>query len=279
MYLDNAKDEIRIEMLEVYAYHGVFPEEKRQGQTFVINAILYTDTQKAAQTDRLAQSTDYGDVCRFMVEWMKNNTCDLIETAAEKLAQKVLLKYDLISAMDLEICKPEAPIKHPFRNVSVKISRQWHKSYLSVGSNMGDKEQYIQGAIEALKAHPLIVVRRISDLIVTEPYGGVEQEDFLNGAIEIETLLPPSELLCVLHEIEEAAGRVRELRWGPRTLDLDIIFYDKLVYEDDELVIPHQDMENRSFVLKPMSMLVPNYRHPILGKTVSQLLEQLGRLH
>ena len=275
MYLNNAKDEIRIEMLEVYAYHGVFPEEKRQGQTFVINSILYTDTRKAAQTDRLEQSTDYGDVCRFMAEWMRNNTCDLIETVAEKLAQEILLKYDLISAIDLEVCKPEAPIKHPFRNVSVKISRQWHKSYLSVGSNMGDKEQYIQGAIEALNAHPLIVVRRISDLIVTKPYGGVEQEDFLNGAIEIETLLPPLELLDALHGIEAAAGRVRELKWGPRTLDLDIIFYDKLVYEDDALVIPHQDMENRSFVLKPMSMLAPYYRHPILGKTVNQLLEQI----
>ena len=275
MYQHNAKDEIRIEMLEVYAYHGVFPEEKRQGQTFVINAVLYTDTRKAARTDCLDQATDYGDVCRFMAEWMKNNTCDLIETVAEKLAQGILLNYSLIYGVDLEICKPEAPIKQPFRSVSVKISRQWHKAYLSVGSNMGDKEQYIKGALEALKAHPLIVVRRLSDLIVTAPYGGVEQEDFLNGVIEIETLLPPSELLNALHEIEEAAGRVRDLRWGPRTLDLDIIFYDKLVYEDAALVIPHQDMENRSFVLKPMSMLAPNYRHPILGKTVSQLLEQL----
>ena len=275
MYLESAKDEIRIEMLEVYAYHGVFPEEKRKGQSFMINAVLYTDTRKAAQTDCLEQSTDYGDVCRFMVEWMKNNTYDLIETVAEKLAKEVLLKYDLILGIDLEICKPEAPIKQPFGNVSVKISRQWHKAYLSVGSNMGDKEQYIQGAIEALKEHSLILVRRISDLIVTAPYGGVEQEDFLNGAIEIETLLSPSELLGVLHEIEKAAGRVRELRWGPRTLDLDIIFFDKLVYEDDALVIPHQDVENRSFVLKPMSMLAPNYRHPVLGKTVSQLLEQL----
>lgn len=275
MYLDHAKDEIRIESLEVYAYHGVFAEEKRQGQTFMINVVLYTDTRKAAQTDRLDQSTDYGDVCRFITEWMKYNTCDLIETVAERVAESVLLKYELISGIDLEICKPEAPIKHPFGNVSVKISRQWHRAYLSVGSNMGDKNQYIQGAIESLKAHPLIVVHRISDLIVTKPYGGVEQEDFLNGAIEIETLLPPIELLNALHEIEAAAGRERELRWGPRTLDIDIIFYDKLVYEDDALVIPHQDMENRSFVLKPLSMLAPNYRHPILGKTVSQLLEQL----
>ena len=68
---------------------------------------------------------------------------------------------------------------------------------------------------------------------------------------------------------------MREVRWGPRTLDLDIIFYDKIVYEDDALIIPHQDMENRRFVLEPLKMLAPNYRHPVLGKTVSRLLEDI----
>lgn len=275
MYLENAEDEIRIEQLEVYAYHGVFPEEKREGQTFLVNAVLYTSIRKAGLADQLEQSTDYGDVCCFIIQWMKENTCNLIEAVAERLTQALLLRYDLISDIDLEIRKPEAPIEHPFGCVSVKIHRGWHRAYLSAGSNMGDKKQYIQDAVEALKAHPLIVLRRVSDLIVTKPYGGVEQEDFLNGAIEIETLLTPHELLDALHKIEAAAGRVRELRWGPRTLDLDIIFYDKLVYEDDALVIPHQDLENRSFVLEPMSMLAPNYRHPVLGKTVAQLLNML----
>lgn len=275
MYMENARDEIRIEMLEVYAYHGVFPEEKRQGQTFMINAVLYTDTRKPGKADQLEQATDYGDVCRFMTEWMQKYTFDLIETVAEKLAQEILLKYDLIAAIDLEIRKPDAPIEQPFGCVSVKIHRQWHRAYLSVGSNMGDRQQYIQQAVEALKAHPLMIVRKLSDLIETSPYGGVEQDNFLNGAIEIETLLSPLELLDALHEIEAAAGRVRKLRWGPRTLDLDIVFYDKLVYEDDVLVIPHQDMENRSFVLEPLSMLEPNYRHPVLGKTVKQLLSAL----
>lgn len=275
MYLENAKDEIRIEQLEVYAYHGVFPEEKRKGQTFLVNAVLYTDIRNAGRSDQLAQSTDYGDVCCFITEWMKENTCNLIEAVAEKLARAVLLKYDLISGVDMEIRKPEAPIQQPFGCVSVKIHREWHRAYLGVGSNMGDKAQYIQNAVDALKKHPLIAVRRVSELIVTEPYGGVEQDDFLNGAIEIETLLTPHELLDALHEIEAAADRVRELRWGPRTLDLDIIFYDKLVYEDDTLVIPHQDMENRRFVLEPLSTLVPAYRHPVSGKTVAWLLNAL----
>ena len=275
MYLENAKDEIRIELLEVYAYHGVFPEEKKKGQTFLVNAVLYTDVRRAGRSDQLAQSTDYGDVCCFITEWMENNNCNLLEAVAERLTQAVLLKYDLISGIDLEIRKPEAPIKQPFGCVSVRIHREWHRAYLSVGSNMGDKTQYIRDSVKALKEHPLINVRRVSDLIVTKPYGGVEQDDFLNGVIETETLLTPHELLDALHEIEAAAERVRELRWGPRTLDLDIIFYDNLVYEDDALVIPHQDMENRRFVLEPMSMQAPDYRHPVLGKTVAQLLAQV----
>lgn len=275
MYLENAKDKICVELLEVYAHHGVFPEEKQKGQPFLINAVLYADLRKAGKEDRLELSTDYGEVCQFMTQWMQENTFNLIEAVAEGLAQAVLLRYELISGIDLEIRKPEAPIEQPFGCVSVKIHREWHKAYLGVGSNMGDKKHYIQEAVEALKSHPLTVVNGISDLIETEPYGGVVQDNFLNGVIEIETLLSPMELLDMLHEIEGAAGRVREVRWGPRTLDLDIIFYDKIVCEGDALIIPHQDMENRRFVLEPLKMLAPNYRHPVLGKTVSRLLEDI----
>ena len=266
-------DEIRIDNLKVFAYHGVFPEENEKGQSFFVNAILYTETRAAGMADELTLSTHYGEVCHFITKWMQEHTCKLIETVAEKVAGEVLLQFPLVQAIDLEIRKPEAPIGLPFASVSVKIHRGWHKAYLSIGSNMGDREQYMKQAIVALEKEDTVRVERVSRFLNTKPYGGVKQQDFLNGAIAIKTLLTPEELLVLLHTIEAAADRKREIHWGPRTLDLDIVFYDKLVYESENLVIPHVDMENRYFVLKPLSELIPNYRHPILGKTVSQLLE------
>ncbi len=276
MYNKREMDEIRIEGLEVFAHHGVFPKETKNGQTFIVNATLYGDIKAAGKADDLALSTDYGAVCLFITEWMQNNTCKLLEAVAQRMAKEILLKFDLIYSLDLEIRKPDAPIPLPFECVSVKISRGWHKAYIAVGSNMGEREAYIQNAILALKEHDEIAVTKVSELLETKPYGVTEQPEFLNGMLEIKTLLDPEKLLQVLHEIEQAADRKRELRWGPRTLDLDIIFYDKLVYETDTLVIPHVDMENRDFVLKPLAQLAPNYRHPILGKTVTQLLAQLA---
>ena len=268
-------DEIRIDGLEVFARHGVYPEEREKGQTFLVNVVLYTDIRRAGLEDNLENTTDYGDVCRFITDWMQDNTYRLLEAVVEKLSKAILLEYALVTAVELEVKKPQAPIPLPFECVSLKVYRKWHRSYLAVGSNIGDREGYINSAIDALQAHPQIRVRKVSDMITTKPYGVTEQEDFLNGALEIETLLTPDELLDTIHEIEDAAGRVRVMRWGPRTLDIDILFYDKLVYESDYLIIPHSDIQNRDFVLGPLSMLAPNYRHPILGKTVMQLLEGL----
>lgn len=243
----------------------------------MVNAVLYTDTRRAGEEDKVELSTDYGAVSIFIDHWMKKNTCYTLEAVAEKLAREILLNYDLICSLDLEILKPEAPIPLTFGCVSVKIHRGWHKAYLSVGSNMGDRKKYLEDGIEALKAHPLMKHVKVSELIETAPYGGVEQADFLNAAIGLETLLDPEALLEVLHEIENAAGRKRTLRWGPRTLDLDILFFDKLVYESDTLVIPHPDLHNREFVLKPLSNIAPNYRHPLLGMTVNQELAELEK--
>ena len=271
-------DEIRIEDLEVFAHHGVYPQETRDGQNFYVNAVLYAQIRAAGLTDDLTLSTNYGEVCHFIHGWMQNNTFLLIESVAERLAEALLLKFPLIRELDLEIRKPQAPIGLPFRSVSVKVHRGWHRVFLAMGSNLGNREQYIREGIKALEACPQVRVKQVSQLLVTKPYGGVEQEDFLNGAMEIETLWTPTELLEQLHVIEAAAQRKREIHWGPRTLDLDILFYDKKIVETADLQIPHVDMQNRYFVLKPLNELAPYFRHPVLGKTVSELLGQVDIL-
>lgn len=268
-------DEIRIENLEVYAYHGVYENEQAEGQTFFVNVTLYSNTYKAGMKDELELATDYGQVCVFISNWMKEHRHNLLEAVAERLSQAILIQFPLVQELDLEIRKPEAPIPLPFESVSVKIHRGWHQVYLSIGSNMGDKNQHIQNALDALRQKKRIKDVKMSSLIVTKPYGGVEQDDFLNGAISLKTQLSPSDLLTFLHKIEASEGRERLIHWGPRTLDLDILFYDKLVYEDEDLIIPHVDMENRSFVLEPLCELAPNFRHPILNKTITQLKDAL----
>lgn len=270
-----AQDYIKITNLKVFAHHGVFPEETRDGQDFYVNAKLILDCRRAGQTDCLEDSLNYGEASHFITDYLQNHTYKLIEAAAEHLAEEMLLSMPVLKGVEIELCKPHAPIGLPFENVSVTMERSWHQVYLAVGSNLGDKNAYITHGIEELGQVRGIRNIRVSDLLVTKPYGGVVQDDFVNGAIALETILTPQELLEELHVIEKHANRERIIHWGPRTLDLDIIFYDRLVYEDENLIIPHIDMENRDFVLKPLSELCPNYRHPVLGKTVTQLLDAL----
>lgn len=268
-------DKIKIQNLEVFANHGVFPEENVLGQKFVISATLYTDTRKAGKTDDLTASIHYGDVSQFITSYLKEHTFKLIERAAESLAQALLLQTPGLKKIRLEIQKPWAPIGLPLETVSVEIERSWHTAYIALGSNMGDKEQYLNQAVISLNKTPCCKVSRVSSFLATPPYGVTEQDDFLNACLELRTLLTPHELLNELHRIEQEAGRERIIHWGPRTLDLDIIFYDDLILEDGDFCIPHVEAHKRSFVLKPLHEIAPYKHHPCNHKTVHEMLEEL----
>lgn len=268
-------DEIRICDLKIYAYHGVYEEEKKNGQEFRIDAVLHLDLRKAGKEDDLNVSVHYGEVCQFMHTFFSEHRFDLIEAAAEHLAYEVLMAFPLLQGIELEVKKPHAPIGIPFGNVSVRIVRAWKAAYIGVGSNMGDRKRYIADAICKMKADSRIREVRCSSLTITKPYGNVEQEDFVNGVIGIRTLYTPYELLEMLQRIELEAGRERKIHWGPRTLDLDLLFYEDFVSDDPCLTVPHPDMQNRSFVLEPLAELCPYYVNQPLGKSVKVMLQEL----
>ncbi|MDD2973409.1 MAG: 2-amino-4-hydroxy-6-hydroxymethyldihydropteridine diphosphokinase [Lachnospiraceae bacterium] len=272
-------DQIRIDNLEVYAHHGVYPEENRKGQKFYVNAVLYTDTRKAGQQDDLELSTNYGEVCLFIQDYMTERVCKLLETVAEGLAEAILLQFPKIRKLDLEIRKPNAPIPLPFTSVSIKITRGWHKVFIAFGSNMGDRDTYIANALQSIAEHPLCRTEKVSSVLRTTPYGGQAEGEFLNGVLQIRTLFTPEELLEVLHELEAEAGRQRTVHWGSRTLDLDILFFDDLVMSTEILTIPHVDMQNRDFVLRPLCEIAPYFRHPVTNQTMQQMLENLTEHH
>ncbi|MFQ8688312.1 MAG: 2-amino-4-hydroxy-6-hydroxymethyldihydropteridine diphosphokinase [Blautia sp.] len=270
-------DQIIIDGLEIFANHGVFPEENRLGQKFVISAVLYADTRLAGKSDDLEKSIHYGEVSQTITEFVQGHTFQLIETVVERLAEELLLSYPLLEGVRLRIEKPWAPVGLPLRTVGVEIQRGWHTAYVAFGSNLGDRKAYVEAGIEGLRRTKGCQVQQVSEYFVTEPYGGVEQEEFLNGVLCLRTLMTPQELLERLHELEQEAKRERIVRWGPRTLDLDILFYDDCVIDTEELHIPHIDLENRDFVLKPMAQLAPYLRHPVLNRSIQQLWDDLQR--
>ena len=268
-------DKIEIKELEIFANHGVFPEENVLGQKFVISATLYTSTRTAGLTDDLTASIHYGEVSQMITRFVQEHTYKLLETVVENLARMLLLTLPSLQKVTLKIEKPWAPVGLPLKTVSVKITREWHTAYIALGSNLGDKQKYLDDAVQGLADTEDCIVEQVSDYLVTEPYGGVEQDVFLNGALKLRTLLTPEELLDRLHELEQAAHRERIVHWGPRTLDLDILLYDQMIIDTPVLHVPHIDMENRDFVLIPLTELAPYYRHPVLNKTISQLLKEL----
>lgn len=248
-------DRIVLQGVSARGFHGVLASEKRDGQTFVVDVVMEVDLAPAGASDDLNDTVNYAEVAGDIVALIEGESLDLIEALAARIADRVLAR-PLVEAVEVTVHKPQAPVGHPFTDVQVKVTRERQTPVvIAMGSNLGESLETLHDAVISLYAWVDIV--DVSPVVETDPVGGPDQPAYLNAVVTATTHLAPSTLLAGLHEIERAHGRTREVRWGPRTLDLDLVQYGDPVFDTDvrmqtaTLTLPHPRAHERAFVLVP----------------------------
>lgn len=269
-------DSIFIKDIVVFAHHGVFKEEKTLGQKFLIDLKLKMNLQPSAILKDLKKTVHYGVLSNDILQIFKEKSNDLIETCAEEIAIFVLKNYKVVKEVTVCVKKPWAPVNLPLDNVLVEITRKRHRVFLALGSNVGDSYKYLKDAKELIKSE-YTTINKESKIYKTKPWGFVMQDDFLNQVIEIETFFESFSLLKEIQKIENKLARERKIHWGPRTIDIDILFFDDEKIYTDDLIIPHPYIEKRAFVLEPLKEIAPFFIHPVLNRSISDLFEMLDK--
>lgn len=269
-------DRIEVAGIRAWAHHGVLEEEKRLGQQFEVDVTLHLDTAPAGATDALSRTVNYAEVAAAVHEEMTGGPYDLVETLAERIATRILTDtgHPLVRRLGVRVHKPSAPVGLPVGAVTVSIERDAPpiSAVLALGTNLGEREQHLRSALAHLAGTDGIEVAWTGPVLETAPVGGpAEQGSFLNTVIGVRTVLGPFALLRAAHGAERAARRERLVRWGPRTLDVDVITYGDWLSEDPELTVPHPRAHVRAFVLAPWHAAHPQAQVPGLG-SVEELL-------
>ena len=247
-------DWVEVTGIEVWAHHGVFEEERREGQPFLIDASWRFDTTQAARTDALESTIDYGKVAHVIVEETQCDPVDLIETLVHRLARVLLEKFPM-DEVRVTVHKPQAPIGVEFSDVCVtaQVTRQKQQRQVvfSLGSNIEPRMDYLQFAVSGLISTPGIENLRVSNVYETQPQSDIPQADFLNAIVIAHSSLTAEQLLKTGLRLETLAHRVRRIEHGPRTLDIDLISVGDETYNTQDLILPHPRARNRAFVLVP----------------------------
>lgn len=254
-------DRIVLQGISARGHHGVLDFEKADGQDFVVDVALEVDLRRPGRSDLLAHTVDYAEVAADVISLVTGPSLDLIEAVADKIAMAVLQR-PLVQAVQVTVHKPQAPVGVPFGDVRVLVERHRDEPVvIALGANLGGVQATLEAAVRALADVDGLRIIAVSDLFETDPVGGPEQPVYLNAVVLARTRLAAFALLTELHEIEADRGRVRETRWGARTLDLDLIQYgdpvkgSELVSQDPELMLPHPRAHERAFVLAPWQAL------------------------
>jgi dihydroneopterin aldolase/2-amino-4-hydroxy-6-hydroxymethyldihydropteridine diphosphokinase len=254
-------DHILINDLRFESIIGVLDHERLAPQPLRVDVDIEVDLHDAGVSDDLEQTVHYGEVAVALANLARDTQYLLLERLAQHMAE-VVLSFPLVRAVELTLTKLRPPIPEQIDSTAVRIRRvraemasvKRHRAVVALGSNLGNREAHLRFAIERLGES---VVAQ-SQVFETDPVGGPDgQGAYLNMAVVLETELDPYALLRWLHRIEADAGRERVVHWGPRTLDLDLLFFDDVVITGGNLAVPHPRYAERRFVLAPLSEVAP----------------------
>jgi dihydroneopterin aldolase/2-amino-4-hydroxy-6-hydroxymethyldihydropteridine diphosphokinase len=255
-------DHVLINDLRFESIIGVLDQERLAPQPLRVDVDMEIDLHDAGSSDDLEQTVHYGEVAVALANLARDTQYLLLERLAQHMAE-VVLSFPLVRAVELTLTKLQPPIPEQIDSTAVRIRRvraevsstTRHRAIVALGSNLGRREAHLRFAVERLGES---VVAQ-SQVFETDPVGGPDDQDaYLNMVVVLETELDPYALLRWLHRIEADAGRERIVHWGPRTLDLDLLFFDDVVITGGNLAVPHPRYAERRFVLAPLSEVAPD---------------------
>ena len=263
-------DRIELRGLRLLGAHGAAAGEEALAQPFEVDLDVFADLSRAGRSDQLAHTADYGALCEAVRTVIEGPHVALLEHLAEKVARAVMVAGGpVVSGVGVAVRKLRPPVPFQLASAGVSVYRSAPaptRAFVALGSNLGDRWANLRRGVAGL---PDVVA--ISPVYETEPVGGpAGQGRYLNMVAELMTRRSPSELLAAAQQAEAAALRQRGERWGPRTLDVDILLYGEEKIATPDLLVPHPRMWERGFVLAPLADLAPEL---VAGKLGAELLE------
>jgi len=252
---------------------GALPHERTIAQPVRVDLELYVDLRDAGRSDELTETVDYGYVAESVASVVRESKDILLERLADRVAETVVA-IDRVEAVNVTVTKLRPPIPEQLESTAVRIRRQRndyddadrdsHLAIVALGSNLGDRESYLRLAVESLPN-----IQTMSQIFETDPIGGPENQNaYLNMVVAVHTTLDPYAFLRRCQRIEADALRQRAVHWGPRTLDVDLLFYDDICIDDPRLTVPHPRYAERRFVLTPLVEVDPNRCPPDWDQTL-----------
>jgi dihydroneopterin aldolase / 2-amino-4-hydroxy-6-hydroxymethyldihydropteridine diphosphokinase len=285
---------IVIKDLNLFGYHGVKDSEKKNGQNFCFNMEIFLGKNNFLGSDNLENTLNYSSVIKILKDINNNQRFNLLETLCQAIANKIIGMSDLVERVYVRVEKTSPPIKENIESVGVEytLNREDLESmgessletaennkihvYMSLGSNIGDRENNLRKAVDLIDSLPHINVLEVSSIYETEPMYFKNQNYFYNIVLkaEVDREVNPFEMLGYLKGIEYSFGSKKDIRYGPRIIDIDLLYYGDMTIKTDFLNIPHPGIEERNFVLVPLSEISPDF--VIKGNNIKKFIEEAG---